>query len=355
MLMPAQPHALVQFVRREGLRESQALCIVILPMRRLSFLSLLIILALMLWQHSAPVATAAPLILGRLLKEGIPVAVCALGSGLVLAAGQVDLSLAGVATAGGVVFAALTQLGVPPFVAILVSLTVGAASGAVLGWIITARQAPALIASWALGTLWIIVAIVFGGLGFVSGTAASISLGEIPPPDFWGLGHAGNIVALGGLLLCVGAIRLSWLSDYACAVGSSSEGSFRAGLNGQGIVRCTFIVNAIFASFAGILWALLNASAPTTEHTGRELAALAIAVYGGTSLSGGVFPPVSIIAAGLFWAGAKTYVDGLDLTFAGALQQHAANAIFAFLLLVVSGFWGRRLIHNRPTLEVRQS
>lgn len=300
----------------------------------------------------------APLILksicARLVKEGVPLALMAIGAGLVIAAGYVDLSVTGVATVAGAIFAALIQLSWHPVLAGIIACLVGALSGFLLALAILRCSSPALIMSWAVGVLWMIGTIVFAGSRIVSGGFSSILLSLDLSPTFWSFGGNGFFLSILLLLLTLLFLTSSRLPKFAAAVGGSEKSALYSGIRIPRVVTLCYMANGVLSALAGILWTLVISAAVTTDHIGKELIVIAIAVFGGTAMSGGVISLMSISCAALFWAGAKTWVDGLDLEAIGNLQQHAANALFALVFIVVLLIFGRSFEPFKRSLTVIQ-
>jgi ribose transport system permease protein len=278
-------------------------------------------------------------ILVRVVKEGSPFALVACGASLVIAAGSIDLSIVGTIAVSGAIFAALTQLGLHPLVASLACIGWGIGSGTLLGWVITTTKCPALIMSWSVGVLGVLSAVLFGGSGLVRGTPSSIPLGFVTSADFWSIPSTGFLTAVATIAVAVLILNWSNFPTFCCAVGADRKAALYAGLDTKKIQTSAFALNGLLCATAGILWALLSNSAVGAEHVGKELIAIAIAVLGGTSLSGGYLSLWSVVASAFFWSEAKTFVDSLDLGIVGNLQSEAASGIFAVVLIgVVLGF-----------------
>jgi ribose/xylose/arabinose/galactoside ABC-type transport system permease subunit len=315
---------------------------------------LMLALVILVWLHAAP-GVVIPLrdITARVVKEGAPLALLAMAAALVLATGGVDISTAGVATAGGAVFAALSQSQMPPAIGVLAALLFGGISGLVLGLGVH-RNLPPLILSWALGALWIVATLVFADMHVVESTTSGIRLGYLPPEDFFHFGHKGfnySVLALG---IVVATVSLTNLPRRAMAVGANRDSAVYAGIRTRRTYLACYSLGGTLAALAGVLWAVLTPGAQTTEHVGRELIAIAVAILGGTVMTGGYLFLPSVVAAALFWNALDTAVRGSNLTVFQQFQHHAANGLFALLFVLILLPFGRRLAGPTQTISVEQ-
>lgn len=315
---------------------------------------LLSALIVLYFEHASP----SPLLkienlLVRVLKEGTPYALLAMGGGLVLATGGVDISVAGMATLSGVIFAALTQYHVPWVISSFLATIIGCTSGLLLGHLVH-KNAPPLLTSWAFGTIWFITSLWFAAAGVVRSNASSVLLGSSTSPDFWHI--TGTGIKLSGffLIALISILSFSNLPRRACAIGANRDSAIYAGIRTGSVLRRCYAINGAFASLAGVFSALLTNGASTTDQIGRELISISIAVLGGTVMSGGYLCLPSIVAAAMFWVAASTIVNGLDLVLLKEHQQHAVNAIFALIFIAIVVPLGRHLSAETRTIHTEQ-
>jgi ribose transport system permease protein len=279
------------------------------------------------------------------VKECTPLALMAIGAGLVLSTGGVDLSSSGTATLAGIIFASAMQLSYSPSIAILLGLGMGALSGLLLS-IMVNRSAPALIASWAIGSLWLILGLIIakrGPLGITSSTSG-VSFSVAGTWLDVGLSRGSGIYLCLILLTVVATILvLSNIAPRACAVGANRDSAIYAGIRTRSLVRACYITSGCLSSAAGMMWALLVQSGTTLDLVGRELSAIAVAVLGGTVMTGGYLFIPSIIAAAGVWTLLFNWSQTQDLSTFETYQQHAANSLFAIFILLISYVAGGRL------------
>jgi predicted ABC-type sugar transport system permease subunit len=226
------------------------------------------------------VAATAPLVL-------------ALGQTFVIISAGIDLSLGFVMGFASVIAAhmanyAAAQLGLPPFPAMLVGVLSGVGMtiipGLVNGWLIAHLRVPPFI-----GTL--------GMYGVARGSAYLFAGGmTIAISNPW-YSSVGNDRILGvPVLVCLAAICCFVLhyvlsqtrfGQHTYAMGASQAAASRAGINIRRLTMKIYILSAVMAGIAGVLYTgRFSAGAP---QAGEPLLLLSIAavVIGGASLFGG--------------------------------------------------------------------
>jgi ribose transport system permease protein len=219
--------------------------------------------------------------------------ILALGVTFVIISGSIDLSVGTVMTLSAVmtaVFVTVWQLPVP--VGIVAGIATGGLAGLVNGVLVAKLKIPSFIAT--LGMLN-----VAKGLALVISGLKPIYFNDTPE-----FNHAAMGSVLGGivpgleipnlvLVLFVSALAASLilsktiLGRYTFALGSNEEAARLSGVNVDVWKMAVFAVCGLFSGIAGVLiGARLNSAQPSLGQ-GYELDAIAAAVIGGTSLSGG--------------------------------------------------------------------
>lgn len=295
-------------------------------------------------------------ILERTVKEGTPFALLAIGAGIVLSTGGVDISTAGVATVGGVIFAALTQLHIPILLCLAAALLVGVISGALLGYGVH-KNLPGLILSWAIGALWLIGSLVFadtfsGKASTIESTTSRVELGFPVASDYWEVFNGGFRMAIFCLSIVVIGISVTNLPRRTRAVGANRDSAIYAGIRSRNIYLAAYGVSGVLSAAGGVFWVLLNGGAQTSNFVGYELIAIAIAILGGTVMTGGYLSLPSIVAAAFFWVALRTTVEGANLAAVSqTLQNHVANGLFAAIFVVLLLPLGKRLSGPTQTIS----
>ncbi|MEI7657206.1 MAG: ABC transporter permease [Phycisphaerae bacterium] len=239
-------------------------------------------------------ATFSLLDVRTILLQSSIVAIAALGATLVIAMGGLDLSV-GSCVALCTVVAAKVMLsrGVDdawgPVLAIIAAAATGAACGACNGLIVAALGLPAFI-------------VTLGMLGFVRGLAKYVSDSSpvyakagwlaswvVPEPrPAWLLVPPAAWLTL--LLAAAGSffLRRTVAGRHAIAIGSNEEAATRCGVPVGRTKALVYALAGLAAGLAAVIqFARLGGSGDPTIQVGLELKAVAAAVIGGASLSGG--------------------------------------------------------------------
>ena len=223
----------------------------------------------------------------NLLNIGRAVAVrgvVAAGLTLVMISGGLDLSVASVMAASGMLAAAIVTVGFPIALAILASLVLGILLGAINGLLITKVRINPIVAT--LATLSGI-----RGLGYVVSSGKSIVI-PLELFSFLGRGRLAGVPAplVWWALVCVLMyiiLRFTQLGHYAYAIGGSADACRVSGIRVNAWRMLFYVISATLAAFAGLVLTSLAGTAMPTAATGAELDILTAIILGGISLSGG--------------------------------------------------------------------
>lgn len=213
--------------------------------------------------------------------------VLALGVTFVITAGGIDLSVGTVMTLSSVTTATvITNWHWPLALGVAVGLATGTACGAVNGVVIAALELQPFIAT--LGMFY-----VARGLALIishskpiyltdSQTFLDIAMGKVVP-------GVPNVVVIFFFVAMVAAVILgrTVLGRYTVALGSNEEATRLSGVATTRWKIAAYTLGGVFTGLAGVLIASRIGSAQPSLGAGYELDAIAAAVIGGTSLSGG--------------------------------------------------------------------
>jgi len=273
-------------------------------------------------------------------------AIMAIGATVVIVAGGIDLSVAGIYVCSGLAGAALLQaLGptgparAPPGwvvvpVTMLVCLGTGALCGALNGVaVVTLRLHPFIV---TLGTLGI-----FRGAAFVATKAQSI--GQFHPAFVDGF--ISRRFALGEtefiypVPLCILVLVAIWGSLYLSAtvtgrkllaIGGNETAARYAGLPVPRLKAATYVIAGLTAGIAAMINIGYHGSAASGDGAGYELEVIAAAVVGGASLSGGRGTALGAVLGALI---IRLIVDGIVIL---DLDQNYSQIIVGTLIVVAA-------------------
>jgi ribose transport system permease protein len=217
-------------------------------------------------------------------RAALPFAFATAAMAVVVIVGGIDLSIASMMAVCGVTSAVLmtTMGGVP---AVLITLAVGAAMGAINGGLIVLTRVPDIVVTLAMLFVWEGVALLI--LNAPGGTAApwlkSAVMGGVGPFDW--LPQALVIMAILVAVVWV-PIRRSKLGLAIYATGSDELAAFRSGVAVGRTRIAAYAIAGLFAAMGGMsLTALTGVGEPVPGP--YLLASVAAVVLGGVVLGGG--------------------------------------------------------------------
>lgn len=283
-----------------------------------------------------------------MLLQTAVVATAAIGATIIIASGGIDLSVGSTVALGTVLGALVLRAGGPAWAAALACVATGCGAGLLLGTLVVGRLASGLVlvlaivgatlagrvsTSAALGLLALGVGaslllariaarlplspfiVTLGAWGALRGLAKG--MGDNQPVYPGSTGWIGDLLGGGSalpagvwILLALALLAALFLRDtvlgrHVYAVGSNEETARLCGVDLERTRLCVYVIGVGLAGVAALLQlSYLSMGDPTTAG-GLELRAIAAAVIGGASLSGG---SGSILGA-LFGALLMTVVD----------------------------------------------
>jgi len=229
------------------------------------------------------------------LIQSIPVlGILALGVGMLMIAGEFDLSVGGVYTlAPYLMGVSLNDWGWPLWLAVSLALLVGVVVGFANGLITTRLVIPSFIAT--LGMMFFLRGVV---RFFSSDTRSSSSEQEsiFPGETFeailtgriLGPVHAQLLWFVGFAVLAFLILNRHRLGNHMFAAGGNRGAAVAVGIDTERVKRTAFMLCSLCAAVAGVMAATrVNAVIPSQTLTGLELQAIAACVVGGVFLFGG--------------------------------------------------------------------
>lgn len=259
--------------------------------------------------------------------------ICAIGECYLLISGSWDISIGAVYSLGGVIAGlAMTSLGLPIWLSIILALVAGAIIGLINAFLVQKLDMPAFVAT--VGTQFIAKGLV---QGITKGTPV------YPLPDkFLGVGQTNlEIGSLGIPWVLVIAIVLSVIAGLILkyttygrkiyAVGGNGEAARLAGIPTTKIRFSAFILCGVLAALTGVLMASRLGSAQANIGNGFEMIVIAGAVIGGISMSGGAGSIFGMALGSFFMA---MITNGMTLIKISATWQTLVTG--AILILACS-------------------
>jgi ribose transport system permease protein len=284
--------------------------------------------------------------LQQLMRSFPELAFVAMAMAISILSGGIDLSVGAVFAMAN--FLALYFLQVhelPVGVTIAGVLLWGALIGAVNGALIAyAKTRPFLTTIVVL----IIVRAAYNKVTAAYSVELASASSDSPAWDYLGTGFLFGVPINMVCLIVIGVVAHIYLTRirsgvHIMAVGSSRKAARHAGIDVKFALFSAYVLSGMMASFAGLLYAARQNSAGTDTGVGWEVNALAAAVLGGISLSGGrgTISRALMGAAIIF-----LLINGLvQLGTHGSLTTAAIGAI----LLAAVGF-NVKFVKNKGTI-----
>ncbi|WP_435530230.1 ABC transporter permease [Phyllobacterium ifriqiyense] len=221
-----------------------------------------------------------------ILMKAIPVLGClALGAGILMIAGEFDLSIGSVYTFTAILMATLVDAGVSAFIAAPIGILTGVLIGLLNGTITLRFGLPSFI-------------VTLGGLLFWRGAVllynGAVQVRFDPEPIFTSL-FAGTLFGINAafiwiIMFVVGFYLLLHrhkFGNHVFATGGNRAAATAIGINTDRVKLVAFAIAGGMAAVAGIIATARVGSVQPGQGAGLELQAIAACVIGGLSLSGG--------------------------------------------------------------------
>jgi ribose transport system permease protein len=221
----------------------------------------------------------------NVLRQVCVSAILGIGFTIVLASGNIDLSIGSTLGMCGVVMAMLSKIeGIPFAVVIAVGILLGMAIGALNATIITLFKLPAFIITLAMQS------VIKGAMYILARNAPVVGISD--SFVWFGQGYVGPIpvpvIVMAIVLFTVWLIlNKTVFGRHAIAMGGNLEAARNAGVNIPLIRYGVYIVVGACAAIAGLVMTGRTASGQLSAGSGMEMDAIAAVVIGGTSMAGG--------------------------------------------------------------------
>jgi ribose transport system permease protein len=217
----------------------------------------------------------------------------AVGVTFVIISGGIDLSVGTVMTLSAVMSGVfITYWNLPIPLGVLAGILTGGMAGFVNGFLISKLKLPPFIATLGMLNIARGLSLVISDLhpiyfdiekGFNNITMGSYLGSIIPGFDI----PNGVLIMFGSAIIAGLILSKTNLGRYCFAIGSNEEAARLSGVNIVLWKTAIYAVGGLFVGIAGVVMAArLNSAQPALGY-GYELDAIAAAVIGGTSMSGG--------------------------------------------------------------------
>ena len=275
----------------------------------------------------------APGNLNDMFLANLPVLLVALGMTLVIATGEIDISVGSMFAICGVVAGILAKAGMPVWMACLAGCGAGAALGSVNGALVSYVGIPSIVV-----TLATMVALRDGLRWATDGAWVQ----DLPRGFQWlGLTQSGFPVAAAAgtvflTLLFAWGLRHLAAGRAIYATGSNAAAARLAGLDTAAVKCAAFTVLGALTGLAAVLNAVRFNQIPSNAGIGLEMKVIAAVVVGGASVTGGTGSVAGTVLGVILLA-----AIGPALTFLG-ISAYWERAIQGAIILVAIAVDGLR-------------
>lgn len=223
----------------------------------------------------------------NILVQSSMTIITAVGMAFVISMGGIDISVGSVVALSGVIMGKAIQAGLPGIPAILLGLLAGALAGCVNGFFAGRMKIPPFIITFAMEGIARALALII---------TQSIPIYGFPKVFRWfGTGWVGKIpatavLAISVMLIGYFVIERTGFGRNTLAIGGNPEAARLSGIKVNRHIIIVYALSGFTSALAAvILTARLNTAEPIAGYF-MEMDAIAAAVIGGTSFSGGVAP-----------------------------------------------------------------
>ncbi|MEG2387260.1 MAG: ABC transporter permease [Clostridia bacterium] len=321
----------------------------------------LVVLVYAFFSSKLPDVYTLPKMLNQTRVYMVDVGFMALGMMLVLALGDIDISIASIVGLAGTVMATTYNggNGLPFGVSIVLMLLVGAVCGLINGFLVTRfKELFPMIITLSTQTL-------YRGIAYI--ILKDQSSGSFPSWFSKDLGYGSvNVFGLEAPLMLVCLLvtipfffvwihKTTW-GRRLFATGTNITASRYSGVQTDRIKLTVFMLNGLFAAVGGFFLIARTGSVKYTIGTGYEMQAIAIAVLGGASTAGGKGSVIGVFLSLLLMTCLK---NGLMILYNDAFILNLAIGVLLIAIVlipnVVNALRDKRQVSRRSATQLVDS
>lgn len=272
------------------------------------------------------------------------IGVVALGIGILMIAGEFDLSIVSVIPFCSYIYTLLIMNGMDPLLAFILIFPIGATFGLINGLLVVSTGLPSFIITLSTMLFW--KGLLFGLshmmpisiLKYVSDsiieTILTGQVGPIPVQIIWFLLFA---IILGLLL------HQTKFGNWIYATGSNQEAARAMGINVGMVKTICYMIIGVLCAWAAVMQAVRLGSFAATQGIGFELKTIAAVVVGGVSLRGGVGSMLGIVL-GIFII--RIVENGLILLQVPVFGVELFIGVAVVVFVLLNTYVNRRMVRQ---------
>ena len=271
-----------------------------------------------------------PSSIGSWLSRSATLGIIAIPVGLLMIAGELDISVGATITAGALITALVSGFyGAPILVGMLATLAFGVLVGLLNGWLVIKTGVPSFIVT--LGTLFAVSGVLLGATVVLTGTTSiSIKAPEAAKTIFGMYVGGFQVLILWWLGITAAFAYFMHMSPYGnwvFAMGGDKDSARNAGIPTRRMTILLFVFSSVCASFVGMSQAILFQSVQATPQLTLIFNTIIAVVVGGVLLTGGFGSVLGIFFGTITFA---VVTQGIYYT---EFDQTWSNLVIGVLLL----------------------
>jgi simple sugar transport system permease protein len=279
--------------------------------------------------------------LASMAKLTPDIGVVALGIGILMIAGEFDLSIASIIPFCSYIYTQFIMNGMDPILAFILVFPIGATFGLINGLLVVSTGLPSFIITLSTMLFW--KGLLFGLsrmmpisiLKYVSDTPIERILtgqiGPVPIQIIW----FGIFAVILGLLL-----HQTKFGNWIYSTGSNQEAARAMGINVRMVKTVCYMIIGVLCAWTAVMQSVRLGSFAATQGIGFELKTIAAVVVGGVALTGGVGSMLGIVL-GIFII--RIVENGLILLQVPVFGVELFIGVAVVIFVLLNTFVNRRM------------
>lgn len=272
--------------------------------------------------------------IGNILKEIVVYGILSCALAFPVINGTFDLSIESICALGGTCCALLVTDGLfgiktNLFVAVVITVMICAAFGALNGWIVSRTKIDPFIVT--LGTQTAIRGIVYIVCNNQAVTSLPDGFKNLSSGEFLGVSISIWILLLVFVFMAVVLGKTSYGREIY-AIGGNYQAAFISGISVKNVRFSTYVISGALAAIAGILSTARVGSATPNAANGYTTIAISACAIGGVSLSGGKGLTIGVFLGALMMG---MITNGMNLMFISSNWQYVVRGA----LMIIAVFY----------------
>lgn len=253
-------------------------------------------------------------------------AILAIGASMVILTGGIDLSVGSVVGFVGIFLALRLGDGVSIPLAIAMCLVCGAIVGLFNGILVSYGKVPAFITT--LGSMQVVrgMAQIINGGQAVSGFP--LDIGAVMKTKFFGIIPIGVLYVIIFYIIMVLILSYTKFGRWVYALGGNPHAARLSGIKVKKLEVIVYVICGVFASFAGVMLLARLLYADPSAGSSYEMNAIAAAVIGGISMSGGKGRLANTVVGAIILA---TLTNGLQIMNVATYYQTVITGLVVII------------------------